>query len=63
MDVPAEKVPRDLHDRTALYRSLTTGRRMLILLDNAATAEQVRPLLPAAPSCMVIVTSRSRLPG
>ncbi|WFE67277.1 tetratricopeptide repeat protein [Micromonospora sp. WMMD714] len=63
MDVPAEKVPRDLHDRTALYRSLTTGRRMLILLDNAATAEQVRPLLPAAPSCMVLITSRSRLSG
>ncbi|RZT80396.1 tetratricopeptide repeat protein [Micromonospora violae] len=63
MDVPAEKIPRDLHGRAALYRSLTTGRKMLILLDNAATAEQVRPLLPASPSCMVIITSRSRLSG
>ncbi|ASW55935.1 tetratricopeptide repeat protein [Plantactinospora sp. KBS50] len=63
MDVPPEKIPVDLHDRAALYRSLTTGRRMLVLLDNASSAEQVRPLLPAAPSCMAIVTSRSRLSG
>lgn len=63
LDVPAEKIPRDTHGRAALYRSLTTGRKMLILLDNAATAEQVRPLLPASPSCMVIITSRSRLSG
>ncbi|MEU3116518.1 tetratricopeptide repeat protein [Micromonospora chalcea] len=63
MDVPAEKIPRDLNGRAALYRSLTTGRKMLVLLDNAASAEQVRPLLPASPGCMVIITSRSRLSG
>ncbi|MFV2011263.1 ATP-binding protein [Micromonospora sp. LOL_027] len=63
LNVPPEKIPTDLPGRTALYRSLTDGRRMLVLLDNASTAEQVRPLLPASPTCMVIITSRDRLSG
>ncbi|GAB3156779.1 hypothetical protein GCM10027290_55380 [Micromonospora sonneratiae] len=63
LNVPPEKIPTDLPGRTALYRSMTNGRRMLVLLDNAATAEQVRPLLPASPSCMAIITSRNRLSG
>jgi len=63
LNVPPEKIPADLPGRTALYRSLTDGRRMLVLLDNAASAEQVRPLLPASPTCMAIITSRSRLSG
>lgn len=59
---PADQ-PATLEERSALYRSLVTERRLLVLLDNAATADQVRPLLPGSPSCATIVTSRERLPG
>jgi DNA-binding SARP family transcriptional activator/tetratricopeptide (TPR) repeat protein len=63
LDVPPARIPATEDARAALYRSLLDGRRMLVVLDNAATAEQVRPLLPAAPGCLVVVTSRSRLAG
>ncbi|OKJ95655.1 ATP-binding protein [Amycolatopsis sp. CB00013] len=53
-----EKVPSDPHAQEALYRSLTAELRMLILLDNAATADQVIPLLPGGDSSLVIITSR-----
>ncbi|MCX5379757.1 helix-turn-helix domain-containing protein [Streptomyces sp. NBC_00091] len=56
-------IPAGLWDRAALYRTALTGRRMLIVLDDAATADQVRALLPGAPGCMVLVTSRNRLAG
>lgn len=54
----APHLPDGLEPRTALFRSLLRDRRMLILLDNAADAEQVEPLLPAAKDCAVVVTSR-----
>ncbi|MCE6996983.1 tetratricopeptide repeat protein [Saccharothrix sp. S26] len=61
LGVPAERVPADLDSAAALYRSLLDGKRVLILIDNAVSAAQTRPLLPASPTCMTVITSRSRL--
>ncbi|MFC8520511.1 ATP-binding protein [Streptomyces sp. NPDC057257] len=62
LGVPAPEIPATLAERTALYRSSTEGRRLVVLLDDAATAAQVRPLLPAGGN-VTAVTSRRRLPG
>ena len=61
LGVETAQVPERLHERVALYRSLISVRRMLVLLDDARSADQVRPLLPPSVRSMTVVTSRSRL--
>ena len=63
LGVPADRVPPDLAQRQALYRSLTADRGLSVLLDDAPSAAQVRPLLPASPDNAVLVTTRWRLAG
>jgi transcriptional regulator with XRE-family HTH domain/tetratricopeptide (TPR) repeat protein len=63
LGVPPERIPAEGDAQAALYRSLLAERRMLIVLDNARDEDQVRPLLPASPVSMVIITSRNQLAG
>ncbi|GIF00122.1 tetratricopeptide repeat protein [Paractinoplanes rishiriensis] len=63
LGLPAEQVPATVAEQSARYRSLTTGRALLIVLDNAFSVAQVRTLLPGAGPSLVLVTSRQRLAG
>lgn len=60
---PAAALPGDLDQAGAEFRTYAAGRRLLLVLDNAADADQVRPLLPGAGDSFTIVTSRAELPG
>lgn len=63
LSVPPERIPLDVDEASALYRSTLANRKVLVLLDNAVSSEQVRPLLPASAHCLTVVTSRNRLDG
>jgi DNA-binding SARP family transcriptional activator len=59
--VPSSDIPASTHERSATFRSILDGRKALLLADDAATADQITPLLPGNPQCAVLVTSRTML--
>jgi DNA-binding SARP family transcriptional activator len=61
LGIAADQIPSSLTGQVALYRSLLADKRMIVMLDNARDAEQVRPLLPGAPGCLVLITGRRQL--
>jgi DNA-binding SARP family transcriptional activator len=62
LGVDGRDIPVDEDERAARYRTVLAGRHVLIVLDNARDAAQVRPLLPGSASCAVLITTRSRMP-
>jgi tetratricopeptide (TPR) repeat protein len=63
LGLTGEEIPYELDERATRLRSLLSGRRMLVVLDNARTVDQIRPLLPGDAGCFVVVTSRDRMTG
>jgi tetratricopeptide (TPR) repeat protein len=63
LQVPAGRIPTDRQARIDLFRTLTDDRRLLVVLDNARSTDQIRPLLPGGSGCTVLVTSRQDLPA
>jgi DNA-binding SARP family transcriptional activator/tetratricopeptide (TPR) repeat protein len=63
LGIPPERIPAGPEAQAGMYRSLLSGKRMLVVLDNARDEQHARPLLPASPASLVIVTSRSQLSG
>jgi hypothetical protein len=63
LGLPAGHIPDGLDARAGMYRSVLAGKHVLVVLDNARDVEQVRPLLPGSPGCLVIATSRNPLAG
>ena len=63
LGVPGADIPAEPDERAAKFRTVLSGRRMVLVLDNAGSVGQVRPLLPGTPDCLVVVTSRDALPG
>jgi DNA-binding SARP family transcriptional activator len=59
----ADEVPDNEDEAAAVYRTVLANRRVLVVLDDAGSAEQVRPLLPASPACVAVITSRDPLTG
>ncbi|WP_106969177.1 tetratricopeptide repeat protein [Streptomyces sp. PRh5] len=62
LGISPRNVPQSLEEKAGMWRDSLTGRRMLLILDDAASAAQVEPLLPASKDCLVLITSRRRLP-
>ncbi len=61
LGVPSEQIPADPADRVSLYRSMLADRRLLVVLDNVRSIDQIRALLPSSGQCCVVVTSRNPL--